>query len=200
MSHDAPRSAAVAALATVLLAFPLGVSPATAAPTAPGESGRSLVIKDFAFSQKSVRVTVGDTVTWLNTGRTAHVAKARKAPVTFASPTLAAGESWSYTFTKPGTYAYVCTLHPTMKATVVALPAPGAEASVARMNATTRAAAKRAAAKKAAAARAAAMQTPVVQAAASEPLKSENSAPLLAGSALFVLVLALVARARRPAE
>jgi len=33
--------------------------------------------------------------------------------------TLASGKSFSYKFTKAGTYTYKCTLHPSMKATII---------------------------------------------------------------------------------
>ncbi|HEX2667565.1 MAG TPA: plastocyanin/azurin family copper-binding protein [Gammaproteobacteria bacterium] len=32
------------------------------------------------------------------------------------------GDTYSYTFTKPGTYSYYCTLHPFMKGKVVVTP------------------------------------------------------------------------------
>ena len=40
-------------------------------------------------------------------------------PVTFGSPTLQKGDSFTYTFTTPGTYTYYCAVHPTMTASVV---------------------------------------------------------------------------------
>lgn len=37
----------------------------------------------------------------------------------FDSRDLATNKSWKYVATKKGTFSYVCTLHPTMKATLV---------------------------------------------------------------------------------
>ena len=37
----------------------------------------------------------------------------------FRSPGLDNGETFSYTFTNPGTYEYFCTLHPLMTGKVV---------------------------------------------------------------------------------
>lgn len=39
-----------------------------------------------------------------------------------SSAALATGQSYSYTFTKPGTYSYLCTIHPFMTATVTVTP------------------------------------------------------------------------------
>ncbi|HEY7250808.1 MAG TPA: plastocyanin/azurin family copper-binding protein, partial [Methylomirabilota bacterium] len=37
----------------------------------------------------------------------------------FRSPGLDTDETWAYTFTRPGTYAYYCTLHPLMTGKVI---------------------------------------------------------------------------------
>ena len=120
-----PAAAAAAALLgpTAAAAAPLETTPLETTPLETTPSKTAVQIKDFAFSGKVAQVRVGETVTWVNRGATPHLAKSTAAPVAFASPKLAAGESWSFTFTKPGTYAYVCKLHPKMKATVVAAPA-----------------------------------------------------------------------------
>jgi|SRR3954451_17340450 plastocyanin len=64
--------------------------------------------QDFRFAPATVRVAAGGTVTWRNSGRTFHNVKGHG----FFSRAVPVGESWSHRFTKPGTYAYVCTLHP----------------------------------------------------------------------------------------
>jgi plastocyanin len=38
------------------------------------------------------------------------------------SVALSTGQSYSFTFTKPGAYAYLCTIHPFMTATVTVTP------------------------------------------------------------------------------
>jgi plastocyanin len=38
---------------------------------------------------------------------------------TFDSGNIAAEASWTYTASKPGEYAYICTYHPTMKAKLI---------------------------------------------------------------------------------
>ena len=40
----------------------------------------------------------------------------------FGSQALDTGAHYTFTFTKPGTYNYLCTIHPFMTATVVVTP------------------------------------------------------------------------------
>jgi plastocyanin len=56
-----------------------------------------------------VTVRVGDTVTWENRGNTTHNAQAEDG--SWASPNLRPGQSYSRTFTQPGEYRYICSLH-----------------------------------------------------------------------------------------
>jgi plastocyanin len=77
----------------------------------------SIEIKNFAFAPSAVTVKVGTTVTWTNDDTDEHtVTSQHVGPLKSAA--LATGGQYSFTFTKPGTYAYLCTIHPFMTATV----------------------------------------------------------------------------------
>ena len=76
----------------------------------------TVVIAEMKFSPQSLKVKRGDTVVWVNKDFFPHNATAQDG--TFASTDLATNQSWKYVATKAGTYSYVCTLHPTMKATL----------------------------------------------------------------------------------
>ncbi len=78
-------------------------------------------ISDYQFSPASLTVNAGDTVTWTNAGPTEHTATARNG--SFDTGLLKKGQSASHTFTQPGTYAYICTIHPFMHGTIVVLAA-----------------------------------------------------------------------------
>jgi plastocyanin len=82
---------------------------------AAGDPGVTIV--DFSFSPGSITVHVGDTVTWTNNGKQPHTATANDG--SFNTPQLKNGQSASHTFTKAGTFAYICAIHPFMKGTVV---------------------------------------------------------------------------------
>src|ERR1043166_8233258 len=65
---------------------------------------------DFSFSPKTKTVNVGDTVTWVNTGISHHTATATDGGG-FNSGTLSKNQSFSFTFTKAGSFSYICELH-----------------------------------------------------------------------------------------
>ncbi|HEX7693687.1 MAG TPA: cupredoxin family copper-binding protein [Sphingomonas sp.] len=77
-------------------------------------------ISNFTFGPKAVTVKVGQTITWTNDDDIPHTVVA--ADKSFRSKVLDTGQSFSFTFTKPGQIAYFCSLHPMMtgKVTVAA--------------------------------------------------------------------------------
>ncbi len=76
-------------------------------------------ITDFSFNAKNIRVKVGTTVTWTNKDSAKHdIAPDTESANFMPSKLLSMGESYSYTFTKAGMYAYHCSPHPYMKANV----------------------------------------------------------------------------------
>lgn len=65
----------------------------------------------------TVVIGVNSTVTWTNNDVAAHTVTSDSA--IFDSGNINPGESWTYTFTTPGTYAYHCDYHPWMTGTVI---------------------------------------------------------------------------------
>ena len=61
-------------------------------------------------------VRVGDTVRWVNKDPFPHTVTSKEGG--FDSHEIASGKSWRYRARKAGVFPYVCTLHPTMKATL----------------------------------------------------------------------------------
>lgn len=90
----------------------------TPAATAPPGGVR---IVDFAFLPSQIRVPVGTTVTWVNAGVAPHTVTSRDR--TFDSGILASRASFTRTFRTPGTFSYLCAIHPDMTGTVL-VPAP----------------------------------------------------------------------------
>ncbi len=71
------------------------------------------------YSPPTITVVIGknNTVTWVNNDDAPHTVTATDG--SFNSGNLNAGQSWSYTFTAPGTYTYYCSYHSWMKGTVI---------------------------------------------------------------------------------
>ena len=75
-------------------------------------SGQLVQIGNFAFSPQNVTVVVGTTVTFRNNDDMVHTIVAENG--SFRSKALDTGDEYSFTFDKPGDYAFVCGLHPFM--------------------------------------------------------------------------------------
>jgi amicyanin len=89
-----------------------------AATSQAGNAGEvQVTIQNFAFDPATVTVKVGDTVTWTNKDSVDHNVTADNGE--FKSDNLAQGSTFSFTFTKAGSYPYHCTIHPYMTGTVV---------------------------------------------------------------------------------
>ena len=73
-------------------------------------------IANFAFDPNPVSVAVGDTVTWTNNDGVPHTVTANDG--SFQSGTLQPGQSFSFTFTAPGSFAYHCEFHANMSGQV----------------------------------------------------------------------------------
>ncbi|MFI5535542.1 cupredoxin family copper-binding protein [Nocardia sp. NPDC051900] len=78
----------------------------------------TVVAHDMKFSPADVTVAVGDTVTWKFDDKVPHTVQGiGDKAMGINSPIFDKGE-WSYTFTAPGTYRYLCSLHPEMRGSV----------------------------------------------------------------------------------
>src|SRR5690625_2380470 len=93
-----------------------------------------------SFYPKTVQITPGTTVTWINddvfaymAGEFAgiHNAVGTSGPESFVSPLLAHAEQFSFTFEKEGEYDYICTPHPYMAGKIVVIEEEAEEVEVA---------------------------------------------------------------------
>lgn len=103
-------------------------TPATS-PSGTGGTAASVSIQNFAFTPKTLTISLGTTVTWTNNDSTPHDVMSTKSlslnsPTTsvFASSTLSQGQTFSFTFSAKGVYFYECSIHkslPAMHAVIV---------------------------------------------------------------------------------
>jgi plastocyanin len=89
---------------------------------------KTVTIKDFSYTPKSITVNVGDTVDWTNNGPAGHSATSDKGGL-WDTGVLSKGSSGSHTFNQAGTFAYHCTPHPFMKATITVAGSGGSSSS-----------------------------------------------------------------------
>jgi plastocyanin len=110
------RNMIIAAALGATAAIPLAaiVQAAGEAATTAGAIG----IDNFIFTPKNLTVKAGTTITWTNRDDIPHgIASANNAFK--RSKALDTDDSFSFSFTTPGTYQYFCYLHPQMTGTIV---------------------------------------------------------------------------------
>jgi plastocyanin len=106
----------LAALAIVALMM-AGRAKTVGMTTAEDKPSTELKIDNFVFSPNAVTVPAGTTVRWTNHDDIPHNVVADDK--SFKSKVLDTDETFSYTFSKPGTYTYFCSIHPKMTGKVV---------------------------------------------------------------------------------
>jgi len=80
-------------------------------------AGTGVKIDNFSFGPETLKVAVGATVTWTNRDDIPHTVVSTTG--TFKSKILDTDDKFSFTFSKPGTYPYFCSIHPKMTGKVV---------------------------------------------------------------------------------
>jgi plastocyanin len=79
----------------------------------------TIPIDNFLFSPKTLTIPLGASVTWINRDGDVHTVAADDTPQTFKSAGLDTDDKFSFTFTKPGTYSYHCSVHPHMTGKII---------------------------------------------------------------------------------
>ena len=76
-----------------------------------------VTIDNFAFAPATITIPAGTYIRWLNKDDTVHTVVSEDKSV--RSKALDTNEEFTYTFTKPGTYSYLCSIHPKMTGKVI---------------------------------------------------------------------------------
>ena len=108
------------AMRTLILAIASVAALALAGPAL--GATKTVNIYGSGFSPKSVTITEGDTVNWVNRDNVNHQVYADKGR--FVSPIIKPKGAWSFTFRAAGNYNYSDELHPKLTATIVVKGAP----------------------------------------------------------------------------
>jgi plastocyanin len=87
------------------------------------QSGQTAIsIKNFEFKPQKLDVKAGAKVTWTNDDTNIHEIKDTSPLATPQSPELSKGDTFSITYAQPGSYSYVCGIHPYMTGSVEVAP------------------------------------------------------------------------------
>ena len=111
---------AVALTALLAAALP-ELTAAGEAAVAAAASPATVDIDNFSFAPATLTVTAGTTVTWKNEDDSPHRIGDKNG--TFKSAALDTDDTFSHTFSAPGEYPYICTIHPYMVGKIVVKPA-----------------------------------------------------------------------------
>lgn len=121
-SSDATGRAAQGPTATATLAAGRAGQGSTATATLAAATAVSVRIPAIVYSPGTVNVSVGDTVTWTmldrNQGVVGHTVSSDMDGL-FDSGQLSIGQTFSFTFTQPGTFGYHCNIHFPMEGKIV---------------------------------------------------------------------------------
>lgn len=96
-----------------------GADPDSANESGAPASAPEVIIENFTFMPGELEVPAGTTVTWTNKDDNAHTVKDEGGAGFQESEDLAEGDTFTFTYANPGSYPYICGIHPYMKATVV---------------------------------------------------------------------------------
>jgi len=103
---------------TAILFLAVSFVVVTAGASTPRAKSGAVTIKGFAFSPKTLQVKAGSKVKVTNKDGTTHTFTANKGA--FDTGDIDGGSSATVTVKKPGTYAYHCNIHSSMKGTIKA--------------------------------------------------------------------------------
>ena len=127
LNYSKNRLLAVVTILSVVLSISISCNKSTAYNTPTngttggtgGTSGpgpNEVFIEGMAFNPSSISVAAGTTITWTNKDAIAHTVTSNSN--LFSSGSIGFGGTFSFKFTTAGTFAYFCSVHPSMVASV----------------------------------------------------------------------------------
>ena len=93
--------------------------PAAVAEMAKQPTSASVTIKLFQYQPGQIEVKAGTKVTWVNEDEIFHTVTAEKSESGLNGSLNGKGTNFSYTFDRPGSFAYYCDRHEHMRGEIV---------------------------------------------------------------------------------
>jgi plastocyanin len=106
----------LAALSVLVSILPAMARSSSSGGQSQPQADPAVLIAGFAFQPPNLVVQVGQTVTWTNNDQAPHNVIANDG--SFASMNFTESQTFQHTFTTPGTFAYVCSLHQGMDGSI----------------------------------------------------------------------------------
>jgi plastocyanin len=113
MIPDAIRRAFLPSVSAAVLMF----AAASDLVAAPSSEANTITLKDFHFTPVSLTVSSGTAVVWKNLDGEPHTVVSDAG--LFRSSGLDQDDSFTFKFDKPGTYRFICSIHPQMMGTII---------------------------------------------------------------------------------
>ena len=96
---------------------PVDAEPVNAGPV--NAEPNQIAIDNFKYVPDTLTVPAGTKVTWTNHDDMPHTVTSDTTPRTLDSEALDTDDQFSYVFAEPGTYTYMCTVHPKMSGQII---------------------------------------------------------------------------------
>ncbi len=107
---------AIGSMLIIVLSDDAAGAGAAQTPAATVSGAVTVDITDFKYGPEALAVAAGTKVTWRNNDAAPHTATVKDG---FDTGTLRKGERKTLTLETAGTFAYICTIHPFMTASVI---------------------------------------------------------------------------------
>jgi plastocyanin len=104
-------------VATLLAVATIAATTSSFRARADSPASPEVQIKDFMFEPMTITVKAGAVVAWANKDDEPHTVASDSG--LFRSGALDTNDRFTFKFDKPGTYRYVCSIHPQMVGTIV---------------------------------------------------------------------------------
>jgi plastocyanin len=119
-------AAAIVVAAALVACSPSGSAGAAATGSTVGGAVATSVVdlpRSYRFAPEAISVPAGTTVTWNNNDNFTHSVQFTDGGLPTEPQLMQPGDSTTFTFAAPGTYSYLCHLHPQdMRGTVTVTP------------------------------------------------------------------------------
>ena len=116
--NEVSRVKTLGLLPLLLVVALLAAMPALAKDKKDAAKENKVEISDVKYKPAKLKIKKGEKVVWTNADDRDHTVVSHDKSKTLDSGKIGVGQTWEFTFDKPGTYEYGCEFHPRMKGVI----------------------------------------------------------------------------------